>query len=114
YLIGLLFCTQIAFGSAAHPQKPISVHFENTRLKEVFKELNTEFGLQFIYSNKDLDESKRITLKLENTSVDKVVDQLFSTIHVPYEIKDNTIIIKREVRASAQQQQRTIKGQVFN
>ena len=112
YLIGLLCCFQMALGETIAPQKPISVNFDNTPLKEVFKELNTEVGLQFIYTNKDLDESKRITLKLENASVRTVLNRIFTSVHVPYEVKDNTIIIKKETRSN--QQQRVVNGQVLN
>jgi len=100
-------------GSNFDPQKSISVNFHNTPLKQVFRELNEEAGIQFIYTNKDLDETKKITLKLENTPVKIVLKQIFTSIDVPFEIKDNTIIVKKRTQNSIQQD-RTIKGQVLN
>lgn len=113
YLIGIFLSLQSVMGSNFDPQKSISVNFHNTPLKQVFRELNEEAGIQFIYTNKDLDETKKITLKLENTPVKIVLKQIFTSIDVPFEIKDNTIIVKKRTQNSIQQD-RTIKGQVLN
>ncbi|MFD1166509.1 SusC/RagA family TonB-linked outer membrane protein [Sphingobacterium daejeonense] len=113
YLLGIFISIQTVLGSNFDPQKNISVNFHNTPLKQVFRELNEEAGIQFIYTNNDLDETKRITLKLENKPVKIVLNQIFTTINVPFEIKDNTIIIKKGSKINFLQD-RTIKGQVLN
>ncbi|WFB63313.1 SusC/RagA family TonB-linked outer membrane protein [Sphingobacterium sp. WM] len=112
-ILGIMFTCQTVFGSLIDPQKTITVNYQNTPLKQVFKNLNEEAGIQFIYSNQDLDETKRITLKLINSPIKTVVTEIFSTINVPFEIKDNTIIVKK-TNERRLNQERTIKGQVLN
>jgi TonB-linked SusC/RagA family outer membrane protein len=94
-------------------QKSISISFNNTTVKEVFKELNQQTGLKFIYSSLDLNENKRITGTFKNATIDKVVGEVLSGLGVTYVIQDNTVVIKKATKTAAAQD-RIIKGKVLD
>lgn len=75
-------------------QKGISITFTNLPVKEVFKALNTQTNLKFIYSPLDLDENKKISGSFKDAELDQILKSILATSKVTYIIKDNTIIIK--------------------
>ncbi|WP_113661109.1 TonB-dependent receptor [Pedobacter nanyangensis] len=96
-------------------QKSISISFSNLAIKEVFKELNQQTGLKFIYSTLDLNENKRVTGTYKNATIEKVVGDVLSGSNVTYVIQDNTVVIKKGTRAVTQvKPDRIIKGKVVD
>lgn len=96
-------------------QKSISISFNNLTIKEVFKELNQQAGLKFIYSPLDLNENKRITGTYKNATIEKVVGDVLNGSNVTYVIQDNTVVIKKGTKAiSNVKQDRVIKGKVVD
>ncbi len=89
-------------------QQIISISFSNLSVKEVFKELNRQTGLKFIYSPLDLNENKKVTGTFKNVPLEKVMDRVLADLKVSYTIRDNTVIIKKV------QQERTIRGRVVD
>ncbi|MFN0293904.1 TonB-dependent receptor [Pedobacter helvus] len=95
-------------------QKAITISFNNTTIKEVFKELNQQTGLKFIYSPLDINEAKRITGTFNNATVDKIVGEVLSGLGVTYVIQDHTVVIKKAVKATTGVQERIIRGKVLD
>lgn len=97
-------------------QKAISITFNNTTIKEVFKTLNQQEGLKFIYSPLDLNENKTVNATFKNASIEKVVSEVLNGLNVTYVIQDNTVVIKKRVRAEVGEavKDRIIKGRVID
>lgn len=89
-------------------QQGISISFNNTTIKEVFKELNQRMGLKFIYSPLDLNENKKITGSFKNAPLERIMEYILANSKVSYTIRDNTIIIKKVL------QDKIIRGSVVD
>jgi TonB-linked SusC/RagA family outer membrane protein len=89
-------------------QNGISISFKDLIVKEVFKELNTQTGLKFIYSPLDMNENKKISGDFKNATIEKVLSLVLAEANVTYVIKDNTIIIKKA------QSDKTVTGRVVD
>ena len=89
-------------------QQGISISFENTTIKDVFKELNQRAGLKFIYSPRDLNENKKISGSFKNVPFEEILKSILAGSTVTYVIRDNTVIIKKT------QQERTVTGNVVD
>jgi len=114
YLGGLALSVLLLSGRPTFDyQKTITADFIRVPIKQVFKELNEQVGLKFVYSPRDLDESRTVTLRFKNATVPYALDKIFSVLKASYTIKDNTIIVQRENKPVAQVQ-RTVKGTVVN
>lgn len=89
-------------------QDGITISFNNLTIKEVFKELNTQTGLKFIYSPLDINENRKISGVFKNATLEKVLSQVLANAKATYVIKDNTIIIKKA------QTDKTVTGKVVD
>lgn len=90
----LLICF-LNIHTALAKQEGITISFNNLTIKEVFKELNAQTGLKFIYSPLDIDESRKISGVFNNATLEKVLSHILANAKATYVIKDNTIIIKK-------------------
>ncbi|HDR51151.1 MAG TPA: SusC/RagA family TonB-linked outer membrane protein [Mariniphaga anaerophila] len=70
----------------------------------------------FLYKNEDLDLEKKVTVELENATIQQVLDAGFAGQNVGYDVYDRQIVIHKadKLRLPAQlaQQQRTVTGVV--
>ncbi|MFZ4861718.1 SusC/RagA family TonB-linked outer membrane protein [Sphingobacterium sp. Mn56C] len=96
-------------------QKTISIEFKDVTVKQAFTTLNEKIGIKFLYSPRDLNETRKITFSFKDASLRFVLDKICAVLDVSYTVKDNTIIVKRAAAQSAgQQQSRSITGRVGN
>lgn len=74
----------------------LSVSFQNTSLKEIFREVERKTGYRFFYSTKAIDETKKVSIALQNVPVETVVSALLShTTDVSFKIRGDQIMLKR-------------------
>lgn len=109
--LGLCLSQNAQANHQAHD--PISVDFNNTKIKDVFNELNDKVGLKFIYASTDINAEQRITFQATHTNGNAIVKEILRMIDVPYEIKDRTVVIKGITNQSIRQQ-RAVRGLVVN
>jgi TonB-linked SusC/RagA family outer membrane protein len=88
-------------------QKGISITFTSLPIKEVFKALNIQTNLKFIYSPMDLDDNKKVSGSFKDAELDEILKSILANSKVTYLIKDNTIIIKAA-------QPRNLSGKVLD
>lgn len=80
----------------------ISLSFQNTSLKDVFREIEKKTSYRFFYNTRAINESRRVTLTLDNASIEAVVSALLSnTEGVSFKIRGDQIMLKRARQADA-------------
>ena len=102
-----------------------SSYSQNTRLNiklkdgtvtELMKYVENNSEFVFLYKNEDLDLEKKVTVELENATIQQVLDAGFAGQNVGYDVYDRQIVIHKadKLRLPAQlaQQQRTVTGVV--
>ncbi|OJV54661.1 MAG: hypothetical protein BGO31_06740 [Bacteroidetes bacterium 43-16] len=97
-LVHFLLClalTTLSISSFAQQllQKRISIDATATRLKEVLNQLETQGGFYFSYNSDLLDEQKKVTVHLDNQTVETVLNEVLGSAY-RYQVSENHIIIK--------------------
>lgn len=75
----------------------ISLELENIRIKDLLHEIKAKSDFSFLYSNNELNDESRITLSVENQTIDKILDIALREQNLAYEIKDKFILIYKPV-----------------
>lgn len=79
--------------SAAGLAQKISLSKTNVPLKAVIKELRRQSGYDFVYTEKLLQQSKPVDIKVSGASLEDVLKSIFDKQPLTYNIKENTVII---------------------
>jgi TonB-linked SusC/RagA family outer membrane protein len=73
--------------------KQISIELPSTDIKTVLAELENKARVKFVYSSRLVPLSRKVTLKVTNQSIAKILDELFKPDKVTYNIVNNRIVL---------------------
>ena len=74
----------------------ISLSFQNTSLKEIFREIEKKTDYKFFYSTKAINETKQVSIALHNAAIETVVSALLShSTDLSFKIRGDQIMLKR-------------------
>jgi len=91
----------------------ISVSYEKEPLVQVFFDLKSKTGYDFIYQKKTLEEAPLVTLEMENVTLQEVLDRLLYRTNLDYDIVKEGVVIHPRQRKQVQFD-RYIKGIVVD
>ncbi|MEO6684060.1 MAG: SusC/RagA family TonB-linked outer membrane protein, partial [Ginsengibacter sp.] len=98
FLVILLLGTFLtAFGTS----QPVSYTGTNVSLNQVFSEIEKQTGYVVFANKSDLDRTKRVTLKTQNTPLRDFLSLLLKDQNLDFTIKDKTIVLSEKVRPAA-------------
>ncbi len=119
FFLGLM---SLSAASTYSQNKKITLDLEKATLIDVFKQIETQSEFVFIYKNETINLDKKVDVKIDGATVDKVLEQVLQNFGVKFEIVNKQIIItpdrtilsiNNEVKISeaiAQPQKREISG----
>jgi hypothetical protein len=84
--LGLLATTATA--------QSITLHFTETPLKEVLKEIQNQTDYKFIYNDNLIGASNLVSISVDAQSLTKVLDELLSKNNLIYAISDKQIVLQ--------------------
>jgi TonB-linked SusC/RagA family outer membrane protein len=88
-----LFC----FGANAKGiGQRVSLSENTASLKKIFREIESQTGYQFFFSDEDLRRTKAVNLHVHNESLNEVLQQCFADQPLTFEIIDKTVVMKRK------------------
>lgn len=117
----LLFIALFNVQANNYAQKTkITLDFENVTLETVLNEIEFLTEFKFLFNRKDIDVNKIISVKVKKEKVKNILDNLFLTMPVSYEVLDKQIILKSDnskkiiplLIIKEKQQQKEITGTV--
>ncbi len=114
----LLFVSVLtAVGNSYSQNTRFSFKLSNATIKEVFQaiEANSEFII--VYSDDLLDVSKEVSVKADNSTVERILDQIVMGSNLTYQIEDRQIVITRKNIGQLEtvgMQQPMVKGKVVD
>lgn len=78
----------------------ITLDLDNVSVEKVFFEIkkNTEFNV--LYRNPDVDLERRVTVKVKNERVEKILDIVFDNTDVTYEIVQKQIVLTKKNKSA--------------
>ncbi|MBP1222439.1 SusC/RagA family TonB-linked outer membrane protein [Flavobacterium sp. 1355] len=94
--------------------KRVTLKVENEGIKNIFQEIEKQADVHFMYESSQINSNQKISLKLNNVTLEQALDKVCSSFLLKYEIvKDNIVIRKNQKVASTDQNKITISGTVF-
>lgn len=94
----LVTCMQL---SATGYSQNVTLSLKNVKPQKVFTEINHQTGYQFFYNDALLDKAGTVSIEVENTPIEKVLNQCFKNMSVTFSIFEKTIVLKKEVKPEA-------------
>ncbi|MBC5622849.1 MULTISPECIES: SusC/RagA family TonB-linked outer membrane protein [Butyricimonas] len=105
-LLFLLFTT----GVMAQHQK-VTIDVRDVGVQEVFKSINKQTGLDFVYGALQLKELGTVTLQMRDVTVEEVMAKLFAGTQFEYKFEMKSIVIKKKEKRD-EVRNRSLSGSV--
>ncbi len=104
-----------AFASSSYSQSTnFSISANNKTVKEVFDEIEKNSEFIFFYYDNVLDLNRKVSVQVKDQTVDRVLDQLFTSTKNSYKIVDRQIFITAKETKEQQQNALTVNGVIVD
>ncbi|MBB6129224.1 TonB-dependent receptor [Mucilaginibacter lappiensis] len=104
-LVLILLITTIIQVNAASYAQTVSLNLKNASLREVIEELRQQTGYHFLYKMQMLDETRKISLSVNNEPLVQVLEKCFADQPVTYTVNHNTVILRKRITDNSSQAQ---------
>ena len=119
-LIFIILGIGSCFANETYSQRTFfTFEYKNRAVKEIIREIEQSSEYIFFYMDNSVNVNRKVSVKVDNERVEKVLDQLFSGTRNQYYVSDRQIIISSakapepvNTAPVVQQQSRTITGVV--
>lgn len=91
-------------------EQRVAIHLEQVKIQDVFKEINKQTGLDFVYSAMQLNEIGMVSLDVKDVTVDVALKKLFEGKPFTYKFEMKSIIIRKIEAVTTGKTSRTIRG----
>ena len=101
--------------------KKLSLNMQGNSIKEVLQQIEAQSEYRFIYENEKVNLDTKVSIRVTDEVVDKILKQLFEKDGINYSITDNNLILinpsERQMKSIGKesinlQQQKSISGKV--
>ncbi|RZM27669.1 MAG: SusC/RagA family TonB-linked outer membrane protein, partial [Pedobacter sp.] len=77
----------------------ISMTKSNAALEDIIKDLRRQSGYDFVVPGELLDKAKSVNIRVKDVDFEKVLDQIFESQPIAYEINNNTVTLKEKPKS---------------
>ncbi|WP_316788812.1 SusC/RagA family TonB-linked outer membrane protein [Pedobacter frigoris] len=95
-LVVVIFFACLMQVSASSLAQRITLSEKNSSLEQVLRKIKSQIGYEILFASDVLDQTKNVTININNVPLTDGLDKIFEEQALTYEIKDNTIIVKRK------------------
>lgn len=82
--------------SATGVSQNVTISVKNVPIEKVFREIERQTGIGFLYSKKILRDAEKVTIDVKNVPVPEVLKQCFKDQTFDFKMQNNTIVIKKK------------------
>ncbi len=117
----LLVSVTMVTANSYSQQTKFNMNLRNVTVRQIFQEIEDNSDFIFLYSEKSVDVDRKVTVDVNNQTVNVILDQIFEGTKNSYEIHDRQIAIMEEGvtgwpsymnKTFASVQQKSISGRV--
>lgn len=119
YLIFIILGIGSCFANETYSQRTFfTFEYKNCTVKEIIQEIEKNSEYIFFYLDNLVDFNRKVSVKVDNETVEKILDQLFAGTRDQYYISDRQIVLSSKnynspsISAQPMQQPITITGTV--
>jgi len=80
-------------GQSALSQK-VTLNVENQDIKKILRQLEKQTNVKFVFSSKLIQSDRKVTIKLQNSQLSTVLDELLKPLQLHYKATEDLIVIK--------------------
>jgi TonB-linked outer membrane protein, SusC/RagA family len=115
--IVLLFLGLMSFASITYSQSTrLTFELKDATIESIFRRIESVSEFKFAYNSAKLDVGKKITMKVENQTIDYVLEKILLPTDLQYKIIDRYVIItdknSEELNTQGAEQSKKITGKV--
>lgn len=112
--IALFFTGITANAGNVDLKNRVTLKVENESIKSIFQKIEKQVDVHFMYESNQINSNQKISLKLSNVPLEQALDKICSNLSLRYEIVSNNIVIKKNQRIGALDQNKIIiSGTVY-
>jgi len=103
-----------AFSNTYAQKTKLDINVQNRTVKDVLNEIESQSEFFFMYNNKQVDVERIVNLDAKATTVDVVLQKLFSGTDVNFKVVNRQILLfpTNAINLSAQQQGNKVSGKI--
>ncbi|MDZ7633902.1 MAG: TonB-dependent receptor plug domain-containing protein [Bacteroidales bacterium] len=90
----LVFLTVVQLTLAANSQASFNIILKDATLETILKEVTIQSDYEFFFAHEELASTGKISLNVENASIEEVLQKCLENTNLDYELIDNVIVIK--------------------
>jgi TonB-linked SusC/RagA family outer membrane protein len=114
-LLGLMSFASVTYSQATK----LTFESKNATMESVFKQIESLSEFKFAYNSTKLDVEKKISIKVDNQTIDAVLDKILGSADFEYKVVDRYIIItdessKNSTNVEAEQPAKKVTGKVVD
>lgn len=94
--------TEAIFASELQMQI-ISVQLKSATLKELFDIIQSKSNYSFLIRNNDINLGEKVSIEMDNKSIEEILTQALKNQHATFEVKDNRIIVYKSAKGASSQ-----------
>jgi TonB-dependent outer membrane receptor, SusC/RagA subfamily, signature region len=113
-VIVMICFVQLFFLGESNAQA-ITIYQTDKPVREILRVIETTSNMVFFYNNNDVDLNRKVSLRVSNESIEKVLDLLFANTQNTYKIDGRQVYIMKKPakeEGSTRQQKKTITGTI--
>ena len=110
-LLVLLGLMQVS-ASVYSQNSKLSLDLKNCTIKQALQQIEDQSEFRFFYNEQFIDLDRRISVNLENKSVENILEEVFRGADISYKIMANNLIIITPNKEGNIQQNRTVSGKL--
>lgn len=88
------------YGNSVASQTKIDIDVKSISIEEFFNEIQNRSEYIFFYKDNVLNTDKKVSLKLKNAKISKVLDEAFSNTNLSYTIVGKQVVVKYDHQKS--------------
>lgn len=90
------------------PNDLITLNVYNKTIREVFSEIEKQSSYAFLYSPNILDANKKVSVRVKNQPISKVLDIILKSTDCTYSFSGKQILIKREKEQKREEEESSV------
>ncbi len=94
--VALMFCCFLLPEIGFAQQQKVTLSVKDVEIQQVFKEINKQTQLNFVYNAAQMNEFGKVTLNVNNESIDAVLSDLFKGSAFGYKFEMQSIVIYKK------------------
>lgn len=112
-LLMLVSTFELLASSAFAQNTKLSLNTSSTTVKQALKQVESQSDYNFFFNENLLDIDRKVSLQLEEVSIEEILDKLFKGTNVNYRLVGNDIILSNQANAP-DQKGKTVSGKIIN